>query len=76
MMNYQVPDHPNSVDETTFVTPLGKYCFAVVPFSLAGDPPTFLMNTVLSGKADCLYCAKFEERCCFVFLTSRIKFNG
>ena len=43
---YQVPVHPNSVDKTTFVTPLGKYSFFV-----CGAPAVFqrLMNTVLDG---------------------------
>ena len=51
---YQVPVHMNSVDKTAFVTPLGKYCFRVMPFGLTGAPSVFqrLMNTVLAGKVD------------------------
>ena len=48
---YQVPVHPNSVDKTAFVTPLGRYSFLVMPFGLCGAPAVFqrLMNTVLDG---------------------------
>ena len=48
---YQVPAHPNSLDKTAFVTPLGKYSFLVMPFGLCGAPAVFqhLMNTVLDG---------------------------
>ena len=51
---YQAPVHANSVDKTAFVTPLGKYCFTVLPFGLTGGPSVFqrLMNTVLAGKVD------------------------
>ena len=51
---YQVPVHPSSLDKTAFVTPLGKYCFTVMPFGLTGTPAVFqrLMNTVLAGRAD------------------------
>ena len=51
---YQVPVHANSVDKTAFVTPLGKYCFTVMPFGLTGAPSVSqrLMNTVLAGKVD------------------------
>ena len=48
---YQVPVHPNSVDKTAFVTPLGKYRVLVVPFVLCRAQAVFqhLMNTVLDG---------------------------
>ena len=48
---YLGPVHPNSVDKTAFVTPLGKYSFLVMPLGLCGAPTVFqrLMNTVLDG---------------------------
>ena len=46
-----MPVHPNSVDKTAFVTPLGKYSVLVMPIGLCGAPAVFqrLMNTVLDG---------------------------
>ena len=48
---YLGPVHPNSVDKTAFVTPLGMYSFLVMPLGLCGAPTVFqrLMNTVLDG---------------------------
>ena len=46
------PVHTNSVDKTALVTPLGKYCFTVIPFGLTGAPSVFqrsMINAVLAG---------------------------
>ena len=46
----QVPVHPESGQQTAFITPFGKYQFLTMPFGLVGAPAVFqrLMNTVLA----------------------------
>ena len=47
---WQVPVHPESRQQTAFITPFGKYQFLTMPFGLVGAPAVFqrLMNNVLA----------------------------
>ena len=47
---WQVPVHPESRQQTAFITPFGKYQFLTKPFGLVGAPTVLqrLMNTVLA----------------------------
>ena len=47
---WQVPVHPESRQQTAFITSFGKYQFLTMPFSRVGAPAVFqcLMNTVLA----------------------------
>ena len=47
---WQVPVHPESRQQTAFITPFGKYQFLTMPFGLVGAPAVFqrLMITVLA----------------------------
>lgn len=38
---YQLPLHPDSVKLTTFITPIGRFCFLRVPFGITSAPEIF-----------------------------------
>ena len=48
---YQVPLHEDSWKLTTFITPLGRFCFKRVPFGITSAPEIFQreMSTLLHG---------------------------
>ena len=48
---YQIPLHPNSCELTTFITPMGRYCFRRVPFGITSAPEIFQrkMTELLHG---------------------------
>jgi hypothetical protein len=41
---YQIPLHPSSCELTTFITPMGRYCFRRVPFGIISAPEIFQRN--------------------------------
>lgn len=48
---YQIPLHPDSCELTTFITPMGRYCFRRVPFGITSAPEIFQrkMTDLLRG---------------------------
>ena len=48
---YQIPLHPDSCELTTFITPMGRYCFRRVPFGITSAPEIFQrkMTELLRG---------------------------
>lgn len=48
---YQIPLHPDSCELTTFITPMGRYCFRRVPFGITSAPEIFQrkMTELLHG---------------------------
>lgn len=48
---YQIPLHPDSCGLTTFITPMGRYCFRRVPFGITSAPEIFQrkMTELLHG---------------------------
>ena len=48
---YQVPLHEDKWKLTTFITPLGRFCFKKVPFGITSAPEIFQheMSTLLHG---------------------------
>jgi hypothetical protein len=38
---YQIPLHPDSSKLTTFITPMGRFCFKRVPFGISSGPEIF-----------------------------------
>ncbi|XP_065943746.1 uncharacterized protein [Magallana gigas] len=48
---YQIPLYPDSCELTTFITPMGRYCFRRVPFGITSAPEIFQrkMTDLLRG---------------------------
>lgn len=48
---YQIPLHPDSCKLTTFITPMGRYCFKRVPFGITSAPEIFQrkMTELITG---------------------------
>ena len=41
MVNWQIPLHPDSTKLTTFITPMGRFCFRRLPFGITSAPEIF-----------------------------------
>ena len=48
---YQIPLHEASQELTTFITPMGRYCYRRLPFGITSAPEIFMrkMNELLYG---------------------------
>ena len=48
---YQIPLHEDSQELTTFITPMGRYCYRRLPFGITSAPEIFMrkMNELLQG---------------------------
>ena len=46
----QIPMHPLDEEKTTFITPMGNYCYRVMPFGLKNVGATYqrLMNKIFT----------------------------
>ena len=50
---WQIPLHPDSAKLTTFITPMGRFCFKRLPFGITGAPEIFhcQMTDLLKNEA-------------------------
>ena len=47
----QIPMHPLDEEKTAFITPIGNYCYRVMPFGLKNAGATYqqLMDKIFAG---------------------------
>eukprot|EP00760_Papus_ankaliazontas_P018542 PhM_4_TR17532/c0_g1_i3/m.55027 len=56
---YQLPVHPDSVEKTAFVSPMGCYEFLVMPFGVTNGPAEF--QKYMRARFQCEWCEVFID---------------